>query len=256
MNGGRDWSHVAEHLIGVIDLQDGVAVHGVAGNRQQYAAVHPLWRSGQVADGDPLALADWYREQFQLRQFYIADLEALQNRAPQRAMVESLIAHGDTADRWLIDVGICLREASSQTEWMREIDALRRNVQWIIASESATSTTLISQVCESIPPDALVLGLDFREGQFVGPAAGMEDWISAAAQAGMRCGLVLDVATVGTRVGPQTASLCRSLNQQLPDWRWISGGGIRHADDARVFLDAGCTDCLVASALLPVPHTP
>lgn len=251
MIGGHEWSHVAEHLIGVIDIQGGVAVHAIAGQRQSYVAVRPLWRFGQAADGDPLALADWYREQFQLRQFYIADLDALQNRSPQRALVESLIAHGDVSDRWFIDAGICQGEAPSQTKWMLEIASQRRNVRWIIASELAASTTLISQVSECIPPDALVLGVDFREGQFVGPAAGVEDWISAASQAGVRLGLVLDVAAVGTRVGPQTADMCRALSEKLPDWQWISGGGIRHAGDAHAFLQAGCSGCLVASALLP-----
>lgn len=251
MSGRHDWSHLAEHLIGVIDLQGGVAVHGIAGNRQSYVAVRPLWRSGQVADGDPLALADWYREQFQLHQFYIADLDALQKRSPQRSLVESLIAHGDVSDRWLIDAGICQREALSQTKWMYEIDSQRRNVRWIIASELAASTTLITQVSECISPDSLVLGVDFRGGQFVGPAAGLEDWIAAAEKAGVRCGLVLDVAAVGMRVGPQTATLCRSLSERFPDWQWISGGGIRHASDAQAFLESGCSDCLVASALLP-----
>lgn len=246
-----DWSPLAEHLIGVIDIQDDVAVHGIAGKRQQYAPVRGLQRSGHAADGDPLALLDWYRQQFQLRQFYIADLDALQNRPPQRALIESLIAGGDDTDRWLIDAGISLRNAPSQTQWMRDIHALRRPVRWIIASESATSTALIPLVCESISADAFVLGLDFCDGQFVGPEAGVEDWIASAAKAGLRCGLVLDVAAVGTRVGPQTASMCRTLSERWPDWRWISGGGIRDADDARTFLNAGCTDCLVASALLP-----
>ncbi len=251
MDDRRAWSHVAEHLIGVIDLQGGVAVHGIAGNRAQYAAVRRLWRSGRVADGDPLALADWYREQFQLRHFYIADLDALQHDAQQRTAIESLMAHGDATDRWLIDAGICLSDVASQTQWIREVGASHRNVQWIIASESATSIELIDHVAHTIAPASLVLGMDFRDGQFIGPDSGMEHWISTAARAGLRSGLVLDVAAVGTGVGPRTAALCQAMHHRLPDWKWISGGGCRDADDVQVFLDAGCESCLVASALLP-----
>lgn len=251
MDDQRAWSHVADNLIGVIDLQDGVAVHGIAGNRTQYTAVGRLRRDGQPADGDPLALAQWYRQKFHLRQFYIADLDALQHHAQQRSAIESLIAHGHTADRWLVDVGIGLPDLASQTQWMREVARSHRNVQWIIASESASSADVIEQVAHGIDPASLVLGVDFRRGQFIGPDPGMEHWVATAAQAGLRSGLVLDVAAVGTGSGPRSVDRCRAMCQRLPDWKWISGGGCRDAEDVQVFLNAGCESCLVASALLP-----
>ncbi|WP_146408948.1 HisA/HisF-related TIM barrel protein [Allorhodopirellula heiligendammensis] len=250
---------MADHLIGVIDLQAGVAVHGIAGNRARYLPVRPLWRSGHTADGNPLALADWYRQQFQIRSFYVADLDALQGAAVQHTAIESLISQGNPEDQWLIDIGMCQHHADSQTRWMQKFSGSHSRVDWIIASESAMSTNLITHVCNSISPASLVLGVDFRDGRFVGPDSGVEHWISAADQAGLRRGLVLDVAVVGTNAGPGTAELCWSLHQRLPTWHWTSGGGCRSVDDVAAFLEAGCDRCLIASALLPkqsdIPRT-
>ncbi len=242
---------MAGHLIGVIDLLSGDAVHGIAGHRERYQPIQGLCWSGRVADGHPLALATWYREQFSIRNFYIADLDALQNKVQQRAAIESLIKSGDVSDRWLIDAGINNRDLTSQSQWMREVAASHSEVEWILASESAISAELIGVVAQTIDPASLVLGLDFHESRFVGPKSGLDHWMMSAEQAGVRQGLVLDVTAVGTGGGPQTASLCRSLCQRYRDWKWISGGGCRDVADVQTFRDAGCQSCLVASALLP-----
>ncbi|TWT73093.1 HisA/HisF-related TIM barrel protein [Allorhodopirellula solitaria] len=251
MRDRSDWASVVDHLVGVIDLQDGVAVHGIAGNRQHYAAVKPLRRLGRAADGDPLALVDWYRSRLPIRQFYIADLDALQGKAAQHTAIESLISCGDPTDRWLVDVGMSQQNAASQIGWIERISARYANVNWIIASESATSSQWLGQIAESLSSRSLILGLDFRDGVFVGPPAGLDDWLIAAQRAGLRSGMVLDVATVGTGAGPRTADLCGDFHERLPAWQWISGGGCRHAEDVKTFLNAGCQNCLVASALLP-----
>lgn len=234
----------------MLDLKGGVAVHGIAGNRGQYAPVRHLYRNNQPADGDPLALLDWYRR-FQLRRFYIADIDALQHGVNQQDVIARLLAHSEGTDEWVIDAGVRENCMQTQTTWMRETTTRCPRVHWIIASESARSEDLIRQVAEQVDASSLVLGLDFRSGQFVGPETGCESWLRAADRVGVSCGLVLDVAAVGTAAGPQTIDHCSRMSECYPDWRWTSGGGCRDLADVALVLGSGCDGCLIASALLP-----
>ena len=64
----RRW---VQHIVGVIDLLDGQAVHAIAGNRNQYQPI-------AFCNGDPLALVAYYRT-FGLSALYVADLDAIEN---------------------------------------------------------------------------------------------------------------------------------------------------------------------------------
>lgn len=253
------WRPLAEKLIGVIDLKAGQAVHGIAGNRKFYRPVRldrdgGLLADGQSADGRPAALVDWYRG-FGIRKFYVADLDALMGGAMQIDAIEKLLGQSNgRGEGWMLDVGIGERTIGELSQWIRGPGARWPRVDWILSSESATSPDLIDAVSEHIEASSLILGIDFRNGQFVGPGSGLDVWLERAAALGLTRALVLDVALVGTKRGPLAAEWCRGLCQRYPHWEWISGGGCRSVPDVNAFLDAGCTACLIASALLPSPH--
>jgi phosphoribosylformimino-5-aminoimidazole carboxamide ribotide isomerase len=166
-------------------------------------------------------------------------------------VIASLLAHGEATDEWMIDAGVRDDCVQSQTQWMRETTARNPGARWIIASESARSVGLVKRVAEQVDVSSLVLGIDFRSGQFVGPETGCEGWLQAADGVGVSCGLVLDVAAVGSAAGPQTMDHCGWMSACFPEWRWISGGGCRNLADVGAVLRSGCEGCLIASALLP-----
>lgn len=238
--------------MGVVDLQGGKAVHGIAGRRDHYRSLDLLCPKNSGIDGTPTSLIDWYRR-FGIRDFYLADLDALTGGEPQVAAIGSLLSQSQCeSERWLIDIGFREETWNSQAVWMQSMTARFANVAWVITSESAKSDALLDSVAEHLDPQSLVLGVDFRDGEFVGPDSGADAWIRTGARLGFTEAIVLDVAAVGTARGPATAKFCSDWHQHSPNWRLISGGGCRNVRDVSVFLQAGCQGCLIASALLPL----
>ncbi len=256
----NDWSRYANHLIGVIDLKAGVAVHAIAGDREQYQPVSPLFDAGQpdraepvsrrVADGDPAALVRWY-QRFGVRRFYVADLDSLTGSEIQRDAIASLLSLDGSANRWMIDVGLRDSKIDQQLGWIDSFNISSQHIDWIVASESASSVELIETAASRCDASSLIVGVDFRGGRFMGPDNDVVRWMSTAERCGLNRALVLDVSVVGTGRVAGAVDLCRDMSGRFEGWQWISGGGCRRPDDVDEFLDAGCDACLIASALLP-----
>lgn len=273
-----DWTSVADHLVGVIDLKQGVAVHGVAGQRQRYQPVQLSRFTGRTsppaADGDPIGLVEHYRQQG-VRRFYVADLDGLGGQAIQTRRLEQLIASsrhaGDVvAQRWILDIGLNERLSESDLGWLLELgQSSGYSIGWVVASESALSQHTVERLAERVDPATLILGIDLREGRLIGPAndgpaqrfkksasndgqdgqSALDQWIESGRVAGIEAALILDVSVVGTSSGPAAIQWCHQLHRRLPSWRLISGGGCRCAVDVATYVDAGCHECLVATAL-------
>src|SRR6478609_5866973 len=75
-------------IIPVLDLAQGVAMWAQAGNRARYEPV----ASALVPDavGDPVALMRAFRRRLGASACYVADLDAIQGGAIQRAMIREL----------------------------------------------------------------------------------------------------------------------------------------------------------------------
>ena len=75
------------HLVGVIDLLGGKAVHAIAGQRAKYQPV-------RFCDGDAGKLVQHYRE-IGVRSFYVADLDAIGGGPLQAGLLRELGASVD-----------------------------------------------------------------------------------------------------------------------------------------------------------------
>lgn len=264
-----DWASVADHLVGVIDLKQDAAVHGIAGQRHRYRPVElSRFASGntrRATDGDAIGLIAHYRKRG-VRRFYVADLDALSGGAIQTKRLAQLVAPSQTPqtqvdEHWLFDIGLNENVNERDLAWLFDLErSCSGSLAWVVASESALSQSTVRQLADRIEPASLVLGIDLRQGKWIGPASpgvlasengrcAMDDWIESGRSAGIEAALVLDVSAVGTASGPAAIEHCHRLHLRFPNWRLISGGGCRTAADAVTYLDAGCDECLVATAL-------
>ncbi|WP_372717548.1 HisA/HisF-related TIM barrel protein [Novipirellula sp.] len=237
-----------EQIVAVVDLKAGLVVHAVAGNRHAY---QPIAIGGKAA-GDPLALVAHYRR-LGIRSLYIADLDSILLGQPQIALLERLICTHSDLDEILVDIGLPdLDTVASLLESARR----RSNVFVIVASECAANVASLRRFVGALDYSQLVLGMDYRQGVFVGgnhSERGWDlerDWLEFAAQLGIERVVALDTATVGTSRGPSMAERCLRIRRHSPGVKLYSGGGIRDASDVKLLLDAGCDCCLVATALL------
>jgi phosphoribosylformimino-5-aminoimidazole carboxamide ribotide isomerase len=229
-------------LIGVIDLLAGHAVHARRGDRSQY---RPVALAASVPiDGDPVALARVYVDRFQLREIYVADLDAI-GGAPMQSDVLAAIA--SLADTW-VDAGAHAVDAATRV--------LGTGAAQVIAGlETLNSFDDLDAMCKALGSQHVAFSLDLRNGvPMVGPGSAIEEataeqLAARAADCGVGAIVVLDVARVGTNEGVSLDTIA-AVRRVAPDVRLVAGGGIRDRRDLALLTDTGCDAALVATALI------
>lgn len=234
---------VALHIVPVIDLQHGMAVHGVGGQRATYQPV----RSRLVDGADPRALAVAFGS-LGLTDVYVADLDGIGGQDPDWPTLAKIAASGLRI--WLDAGAGNLDRAGEVVRFGAEFDCL---AAVIVGLESVAAPKQLTSLLKRIGPERAVFSLDLKLGQ---PLAGGAAWqgmsaaeIAAAAwDAGFRRLIVLDLAWVGRADGVHIGSLCHQLLEASP-WQLVAGGGVRNLEDLRVLASHGCQAALVATAL-------
>lgn len=249
-------------------------MHARAGNRASYA---PL--SSQLAPtttGDPGAIARAFRDRLGLRELYLADLDAIVGRAPQRETRRAIIAELPDVSVW-VDAGVA---GAEQAREILEDGAARVIVGLETFPAAADPRAALGRLAVAIglvgsgdaaglsggadqpdssdeiaivPSRRAVFSLDLRHGQPLAADPALRSLHPIAiAELAVECGfgtiIVLDLAHVGMGTGPDLAML-RELRRALPRVELASGGGIRDAADLQRLADAGADAALVGSAL-------
>jgi phosphoribosylformimino-5-aminoimidazole carboxamide ribotide isomerase len=226
------------HVIPVIDLQRGVAVHAVRGDRERY---RPL--RSRIAEGsDPVHLTRAVRERFGLDELYVADLDAIGGGPANSDVVAALAREGHV----MVDAG-----AASATAVARLLELGVARV--VIGTESLPDAEAFRRLRAELPDAPLVLSLDLRGGRLISPdpaLSGMAavDALARLAEAGAREVIVLDLMRVGSGEGPGV-TLLGELHARFPEVELLAGGGVRHAADLQALAGAGTSGALIATAL-------
>jgi phosphoribosylformimino-5-aminoimidazole carboxamide ribotide isomerase len=233
-------------IIPVLDLLGSQVVRGVAGRRDQY---RPL-ESRLVAGSNPLAVATAIRGEFDLCHFYVADLDAILSRQPNRSILRQLSASGFLLR---VDAGI---RCSADADPIFDL-----GVDSVVAGlETLQSPKELAHLIERHGSGRILFSLDLHHGRPIAAAA----WSMAepfaiarsAIEAGCRRLIVLDIACVGIGGGVSTLTLCEQIRQAFPEVALSTGGGVRDIRDLRTLARAGIDGALVASALHDGSITP
>jgi len=246
-------------VIPVLDLMGGRVVRGRAGRRQDYLPiVSRLTRSSQ-----PVDVARAFRERFQFRDLYIADLDAIAGTGPALAIYEAIQREGF---RVWVDAGV--REpADALVLAAAGIDTI------VVGLETVSGPQAVASICQTLGAERTLFSLDLKGGT---PLGNLAPWragsrerpeaerpealaerpepparaiAAQAIAAGVRRLLVLDLVRVGGGAGTGTEDLCRELSQTYPYLEVAAGGGIRNREDLVRLDRCGVQAVLVASAL-------
>jgi HisA/HisF family protein len=222
-------------VIPVIDLKGGIAVHAVRGDRERY---RPL-RSEITEGSDPVRLTRAVRERFGLDELYVADLDAIGGRPPNTDVVAALAREA----RVMVDAGTATPTGVAQ---LLDLGVARV----VIGTESLPDPGAFRRLRTGLPDAPLVLSLDLRGGRLVSPDPELSGTaaVDGLAHFGAREAIVLDLARVGSREGPDV-TLLGELSARFPDVQLLAGGGVRDAADLRALAAAGASGALVATAL-------
>jgi len=274
---------IPDDVVPVLDLLGGRAVRGVGGRRDSYRTL----REEGLGSDDPLEAARALRERRGASRFYVADLDALRGGEPAIRLFERLIDDGFglvvDAD-WVSARHRPSLERLLQRDRFRPIvsleslanvanDERRENAapssrdRW--TSDSARRAERLREAF-AVAGDRAIFSLDLFAGRvWFGEPVGAStagaaetlgtarDWAIAAATAGFRELLLLDLADVGEGRGLGTLSLVRSLRDALSEIRFWGGGGVRSGEDLVAARQAGFSDLLVGTAVhrdVPLPN--
>lgn len=230
------------HVIGVLDLMHGRAVHARGGTRELYAPVqHVAGRS--IEDGDAVAVARAYIDRLAVPELYAADLDGITSGTPQDDLVPRLAA---LAPLWL-DAGVSTVDGARQA-------AAAGAARVIVALETLSSFAALAQICDAVGRDRVAFSLDLRNRQpVVAPGSTLptnapDRLAELAADAGATAVIAIDLARVGGGAGPDF-EMTHQLREAVPRLTLIAGGGVRGPDDLWTLAETGCDGVLVASAL-------
>jgi phosphoribosylformimino-5-aminoimidazole carboxamide ribotide isomerase len=215
-------------IIPVIDLKQGVVVRARMGQRDQYRPIEtPL-----SPTSDPTDVARGLSALSRFATFYIADLDAIEGRGDNRAAIARLAAEFPDVTFW-VDNGMA--DPDRAAAWL-EADL----GHLVLGSESQSDAALLRRLAAS---DRVVLSLDFRGSDFVGPPVLLSDpslWPHRI--------IVMTLARVGSGAGPDLARLA-AIRAAAPGRDIYAAGGVRDAGDLDALAAAGISGVLVASSL-------
>ena len=227
-------------VIPVLDLKDGLVVHGVKGERHRYRPV----QSTLTDTAEPFAVARAFSEKLGLHELYIADLDAIQGRGHHHGIVSHLAQQEQMV--LLVDAGV--------TDVAGVLELLDIGVsRVIIGAETLNSWEALVTICAAVPVHRLVFSLDMRAGQVLSASPQLAalhplQVLERLQPMGWQEIILLDLVRVGAGTGPDW-TLIAEARRRCPDLLLLAGGGVRDVGDLRGLEAAGVTGVLVATAL-------
>ena len=217
-------------VIPVIDVRHGVAVAAVRGQRADYKPLAtPL-----AAGSDPVAIARGYAALFTFSVLYVADLDGIEGRGRNVNLAAELTTALPGVRIW-IDDGLRTYEAAERIA--EQSDRIP-----VVGTESLRGGDDVAEM-RKLPPDAYVLSLDFKDGEFAGPVAVLDEpqhWPDNV--------IVMILSRVGASQGPATAEIA-AIVSRAGNRRIYAAGGVRDRADIVALHAAGAAGVLVATAL-------
>jgi phosphoribosylformimino-5-aminoimidazole carboxamide ribotide isomerase len=214
--------------IPVIDIREGVVVRAIKGRRADYRPlVSPL-----AATPAPLEVVRGLMSLHAFPAIYIADLDAIEGRADNRAAIEAIGQAFPAVSLW-VDAG--MRDCADMRQWLDW-----KNVSPVVGSESVEEKDAPLMLRDAA---RVVLSLDFRGDTFLGPQSLLhspEIWPKRV--------IVMTLERVGGTGGPDFSRLARIMSR-AQGREIFAAGGVRDAHDLRRLRAAGAKGALIASSL-------
>ncbi len=225
-------------IIPVIDVLNGVAVHGIRGERERY---QPL-KSALCRSADPLDIASTF-ESLGFSSLYLADLDAILGKSANFNVYRQIMT--ETRLDLMVDAGIA--------DITRAEEVLATEVSKIVVgSETLESLDFLGQAVKAFGEDRVVVSIDLKEGKVlsVSEAIASMDAVSFAQELG-KIGvdqvILLDLGRVGTEHGINWALLRSVLDKTGVEV--LVGGGIRSLQELEELRKLGVSGALIATIL-------
>lgn len=236
-------------IIPVLDVKDGLVVRGIRGERAKYQPV----KSNLTSSAEILKVMEAINLGFGLREFYIADLDALISGGGknQLSLINRKIITSIFPFSLMLDAGV--HDVKSVTQ---VIQAGIEKV--VVGTETLPSLEVLREIIDAFGSRHLVVSIDTMNAKIISPSPEIRDWTPPEAireirKAGIEEFILLQLARVGTGEGLDKTLIQDCLSALIkngsPMGTLMVGGGISSYEDLRWLADNGVGGALVASVL-------
>lgn len=225
-------------IIPVIDVLNGVAVHGIRGERKRY---QPL-KSSLFTSVDSVDIALSF-ESLGFSSLYLADLDAILGKSANFNIYRQIMTQ--TRLELMVDAGI-----ADIAKAEKVLDTCVTKI--VVGSETLSSLDFLSQAVRAFGEKKVVVSIDQKEGKVLGASEAIAsmDAVSFAqklANVGVRQIILLDLDRVGTEHGINLPLLRNILETTRVEV--LVGGGIRSLQELEDLRKLGVSGTLVATVL-------
>jgi phosphoribosylformimino-5-aminoimidazole carboxamide ribotide isomerase len=227
------------NVIPVIDVLNGVAVHGIRGERKQY---QPLKSILCKSADQPLDIASAFKS-LGFTGLYLADLDAILRNSANFNIYRQIVAQ--TGLDLMVDAGIA--------DITRADEVLAADVpKIVVGSETLACLDFLGQAIKAFGEDKIVVSIDLKQGKVLSASevVAQMDAVSFAQELGnlgVKQIILLDLDRVGTEHGINLP-LLRTLIEKT-EVEVLVGGGIRGLKELEELRDLGVSGALIATIL-------
>ncbi|MHA1629047.1 MAG: HisA/HisF-related TIM barrel protein [Candidatus Heimdallarchaeota archaeon] len=230
-------------VIPVLDILDGVVVHGVAGKRKNY---RPIEQSIISSSPEPFIVASNFAEKLGLKTFYIADLNLIQKTENSNCNENSIWQIAQNK-RWkiMLDGGVeTVNEAIKLFSW--GVDKV------ILGTETIESLETVSELVKVVGGEKILVSIDLVNGQILAKNERLQkmpllELLEFIEPLQLYAVIVLDIRKVGKSTGPISKPLLEILARK-PKTPIFAGGGVRNITDVIALKKMAVGGCLIATA--------
>lgn len=227
-------------IIPVLDLLNGIVVHGIGGKRDSY---QPLQDSMITCSSDPLTVINDFRGKLNLDFYYIADLDMIQNKDERNfPLLEKISTRGYQA---MVDYGC------RKIEDIKKAFTIGKH-KIILGTETIDSIKSLEKTITLFGGERIVLSIDVVGGKLLANSEKMkqfspEEIAKYAEEIGIRSIIVLELQKVGSQKGPLSDILLR-IAEGSDSAEIFAGGGVRNIEDLIQLKECNISGALIATA--------
>ena len=226
-------------IIPVLDLKNSIVVHAIRGKRTLYKPI----TSKIINTTDPLKISALFKNQYDLREQYIADLDSIQHRKPNLDIIQRLLKEEDL--QLILDPGL-------RSEKDLELYASLNLKALILALESIKSIEVIDLALELLGSERIILSFDLFKNKILTKIEELKNkshlrLIKMFEDMGIKELILLDLFRVGQKLGGIPQNYINIKNNFKG--RVLVGGGIKNIRNLIEYYKEGFSGVLIATSL-------
>ncbi|MFX0032387.1 MAG: HisA/HisF-related TIM barrel protein [Candidatus Hodarchaeota archaeon] len=223
----------------VIDILNSIAVHAIKGERDKY---RPL-KSSIINTSEPIEIILWLKKKANLKQFYIADLDAIIHKKPSIEIIKKLLDFEDI--EIIIDPGI---RTTEHLKFFSDLDL--SNI--ILGLETLQNIKIIRKSFKFFNKEKIIVSIDmYKEKLFTNIEKLKKltplEVINKLDKIGIKRIIILDLFRVGQKLGGIPPLYLKIKNNFFGEI--LVGGGIKNLEDIILYQKHNFSGVLIGTAI-------